>query len=368
MTLTETEDYQRIFTEDIPLIDVRAPIEFNEGAFPLSVNLPFIDDSERHLIGIKYKQEGQDKAIELGHRLVQGETKKQRIQAWSQFIQDHPDGLLYCFRGGMRSKLSQQWIHEQTDISYPRITGGYKALRQYLIQELEVSANGIPLLIIGGRTGVGKTLFLKNIKNSIDLERLAWHRGSAFGHHATPQPTQINFENSLSIQLLKHRTRSNLPLLVEDEGRHIGSRLIPGSLSKQMQASPILLLKASVEERIEITYQEYIHEALAEHQSQFGDDQGWEAWKNHLLGSLSRIKKRLGGERYAQFNALMNLAFKEHQSTDDTSLHKEWIRLLLTEYYDPMYDYQIDNKKERVVMSGSRDELFNYLVEHHYFI
>jgi len=363
MKLPEIDDYRDIFTKDIPLIDVRAPIEFNAGAFPEASNLPFINDQERHLIGIKYKQLGQEKAIELGHSLVKGEIKQQRINAWYEFISKHPEGLLYCFRGGMRSKLSQQWIHEQTNIAYPRIKGGYKALRQYLIHELELSASTLPLIIVGGRTGVGKTLFLREIENTIDLEGLAWHRGSAFGHHATSQPSQINFENNLSIKLLKHRVNSKKPVILEDEGRHIGSVLIPESLTSRANESPLLVLSASIDERVEITYQEYIHEALAEYQAYFDEDIGWIHWQEHLKGSLLRIRKRLGGDRHHKLNEMMDIALKEHQATGDASLHKEWIHQLLTNYYDPMYDYQINNKKERIVMSGTKDDLLEYLTK-----
>src|SRR3546814_6857013 len=61
-------------------------------------------------------------------RLVSGAIKAQRIQAWADFVRDHPDGYLYCFRGGLRSQISQQWLTE-AGIDYPRIEGGYKAMR-----------------------------------------------------------------------------------------------------------------------------------------------------------------------------------------------------------------------------------------------
>ena len=105
----------------------------------------------------------------------------------------------------MRSQISQQWLNDEAGILYPRVRGGYKAMRRFLLDELDVSANEIKPLVIGGKTGVGKTLFLQRFQQAIDLEAMAWHRGSAFGRHATPQPTQIDFENTLSIALIKHR-------------------------------------------------------------------------------------------------------------------------------------------------------------------
>ena len=104
-----TNDFHRLVVEDIPLIDVRAPVEFQAGAFPNAVNLPLMNDEERRLVGICYKKKGQNSALALGHELVCGPVKAARVSAWSQFVEEHPTALLYCFRGGLRSQLSQEW-------------------------------------------------------------------------------------------------------------------------------------------------------------------------------------------------------------------------------------------------------------------
>ena len=49
--LPEIDDYRRLFLEDVPLLDVRAPVEFAQGAFPAAENHPLINDAERHEIG-----------------------------------------------------------------------------------------------------------------------------------------------------------------------------------------------------------------------------------------------------------------------------------------------------------------------------
>ena len=84
--LKEIDDLARLFLDDVPLLDVRAPVEFAEGAFPCAENLPLIDDEERHRIGITYKEEGQDQAIELGEQLVSGDRKARRIAARSASV------------------------------------------------------------------------------------------------------------------------------------------------------------------------------------------------------------------------------------------------------------------------------------------
>ena len=130
--LPEVDDPLQLFLNDTPLMDVRAPVEFNEGAFPTARNIPLINDEERHVIGKTYKDLGQDEAIKLGVELVSGTTKSDRLAQWQQFTKTHPEGVLYCFRGGMRSKVTQQWLFEETGVRYPRVKGGYKVLRRFI--------------------------------------------------------------------------------------------------------------------------------------------------------------------------------------------------------------------------------------------
>ena len=361
MDLPQTDDYRSLLLSDTALLDVRAPVEFNQGAFPFAVNFPLINDQEREDIGIRYKGLGQDEAIKLGHQLVQGETKSERVNHWQNFFKQHPDGALYCFRGGMRSKISQQWIYEKTGIIYPRIKGGYKAMRRFLIDELETSAHHINPIMLGGRTGIGKTLLLNKLKQQIDLEGIYHHRGSVFGKHATPQPSQIDIENRLSIELLKRRNKKYKHVVFEDEGTNIGSRGIPDVLFNKMKQSPIILLEASLDERINITYQEYIIEALAEHQVHYGEEPGYNTWAEQLHTSVNKIQRRLGGVRYKELKKILTDAIERQQTTANAENHKEWIKVLLVDYYDPMYDFQLGKKQDRVVFKGQQDDVLAYL-------
>jgi len=276
--LPETDDFRALFLNDTPLFDVRAPVEFAQGAFPCSENFPLMDDKEREEIGIRYKELGQDEAVKLGHDLIQGSVKAGKVDHWENFFREYPDGTLYCFRGGMRSKISQQWIYERTGKIFPRVKGGYKAMRHFLIDELEISTKEIQPIMLGGRTGIGKTILLQKLNQQVDLEGLFHHRGSVFGKHVTPQPSQIDIENSLSIKLLKLRNKKHTQLVFEDEGANIGSRRIPAVLFDAMQQAPLIQLEASVDERINITFQEYIIEALTEHQTFYGNETGFIKW------------------------------------------------------------------------------------------
>ncbi len=358
------EDYRSLFLNDTPLLDVRAAIEFQQGAFPHTQNAPLLNDTERHEIGICYKQQGNDAAVKLGHQLVQGEIKAQRVAAWQQFAEKYPHGALYCFRGGMRSKLSQQWLYEQSGIAYPRIKGGYKAMRRFLLQELETSIAELDMLVLSGRTGSGKTLLLQHFAAKVDLEGIFHHRGSVFGIHVTPQPPQIEIENTLSIQMMKLRHAGHGSILLEDEGGNIGSRRLPQSLIDKMRAAPILLLEVDVDKRVDITWQEYIIDALAEYQQFYGEEQGWQQWSNYLLTAVDKIRRRLGDLRYRNLKTLLQDALASHMQ-QGAEVHKHWIHTLLTEYYDPMYDFQIEKKQQRIVFRGNHDDLCDYLEQHY---
>ena len=162
--LTQIEDFTQLFIGDTPLIDTRAPIEFEQGAFPNTSSLPLMSDKERELVGTCYKNKGQAKAIVLGHELVQGEIKQARLDAWLEFIKNNPNGALYCFRGGLRSQITQEWIYEASGINYPRIKGGYKALRRFLIDETDRIMDKITQLLLVGKQAVAKHCYLINLK------------------------------------------------------------------------------------------------------------------------------------------------------------------------------------------------------------
>ena len=112
-------------------------------------------------IGICYKDKGQESAIKLGHELVKGTLKEQRIGNWLDFANKHPTGALFCFRGGLRSKIAQEWIYEQSGISFPRIRGGYKAIRSFLTDEMNRIINEKKLLVLGRSNGLWQNIIIK---------------------------------------------------------------------------------------------------------------------------------------------------------------------------------------------------------------
>ncbi|MDB6145731.1 MAG: selU [Pseudomonas sp.] len=354
-------DYRDIFLNDRPLMDVRAPIEFDKGAFPLSRNMPLMNDLEREKVGTCYKQQGQQAAIELGHELVSGQIKQDRIAAWLSFVRAQPQGYLYCFRGGLRSQLTQQWLKYEAGIEYPRVVGGYKAMRTYLMDVTESAVVECDFVLVGGLTGSGKTEVLTQLANTLDLEGHANHRGSSFGKHATGQPAQISFENALSIDILKKRAAGVTQFVLEDEGRAVGSRAIPLTLFQGMQRYPLVWLEESFDNRVERILKDYVIDLCAEFITVHGVESGFSVFAAQLRQSLSSIVKRLGGERYQRLSAIMNEALDEQGGSGAVDLHRGWISGLLGEYYDPMYAYQRDAKGERIEFAGNHADVIGYL-------
>lgn len=356
-----TENYLDLFLNNIPMMDVRAPVEFEKGAFPNTVNLPLMTDEERHLVGTRYKEAGQESAIQLGHELVSGETKEQRIQQWLAFAKGNPNGYLYCFRGGLRSRTTQQWIKD-AGIQYPLITGGYKAMRRFLIDELERISQTQNFVVVSGRTGTGKTRFLKALGNHVDLEGIAKHRGSSFGRMLSAQPSQIDFENSLSIDLLKATHLKSGPIYLEDESRLIGRCALPLSLKDRMAACPLVVLETSLDERIDVVMQDYVIDMTADFIARDGQELGFENFSEYLFASLERIERRLGSERKNVLMSQMKEALAHQEQTNSYEGHRTWIQSLLSEYYDPMYDYQLSKKADRVVLRGDKNTLMKELI------
>lgn len=360
MILKETNDFYKIVVENIPLIDVRAELEFKKGAFLNSVNLPLMNNEERHLVGTCYKKLGNEKAVALGNKLVCGEVKEERVQAWIKFIEKNPEAKIYCFRGGLRSRISQTWIEEASGKSIDRLEGGYKAFRNYLLDELQADDHKSIPIILGGYTGTGKTILLKKLENSIDLEGLANHRGSAFGNFATSQTTQINFDNNLAFEIIKHRDRAYKHMIVEDEGRNIGKCFINKKLVDHFKKGDLVILDESLEKRVQIIFEEYIINSQKDYQEIYKEN-GIIEWKKYIEASFYKNRKRLGGESYKKMLNMFGSAFKMQEENGAFEDHKKWIELLLRDYYDPMYKYQISKGARKILFKGNSDEVLEYI-------
>ena len=340
---------------DVTLLDVRSPEEYAKGAFPNSINMPLLDNEQRKQVGICFKSMGRQAAIDLGNQLISPEVKTSRMQNWTAILDRHPETLLYCWRGGLRSKTVQGWL-AAAGKDVPVVPGGFKALRTCCLDYFANLPKDQEILMIAGRTGSGKTPFINQFSNSIDLEALANHRGSAFGRQSTEQPTTINFEHALARKLLKQQNQNHL--IMEDESRIIGRLAIPEALFERMSQAPVLVLESPLEDRSERIFEEYVCQALADPTT------NPKQVERLYLNALERIKRRLGGERCADIADSLGRAFSlDTTATEYRDMHFVWIQKLLNWYYDPMYDFQLARKQDRVILTGDCSTIKDYLLQ-----
>ena len=328
-------------------IDLRSENEFKKGSIPQSVNIPILNNDQFKKVGIEYKKNGSDAAIALGHSLVKGSLKENLIHHWTEHLKKNPECLLYCFRGGMRSEIAVKWLND-CGVKVNRLKGGYKNFRNWVIsQHLDIENYIKDWIVIGGLTGSGKTDFLRSFKESIDLERIANHRGSAFGIRDGGQPTQSNFENILTLDYLNHKYEK---LILEDESRTIGRAGLPGFWYQKMQSSKLVILEVDDDKRAENIYHEYVYDEL-------NNGVNEDILLEKYLGSLNNIKRRLGNVVYNNIKDLMKSAFHQNEK----EIHKEWILTLLTSYYDKMYSYKLDMRKDFIVHKGEIESCRGYI-------
>lgn len=321
------------------ILDVRSPAEFKHAHIPGAINLPLFTDEERKIVGTSYKQDSREAAIKLGldffgpkmRTMVEAVERitgqKEQVSSNEKMAgmhggHGHPGHSLfiYCWRGGMRS-AGVSWLMDLYGFKIYTLAGGYKKFREYVLKEFK---QPFSFNLLGGYTGSGKTVLLKELKQHgetvIDLEDIARHKGSAFGNmDLAKQPSQEMFENLLALQLKKVQQTSDQlspTIWLEDESQRIGDLNIPHELWKTMRQSLVYFIDIPFEHRLNYIVEEYggtAHEKL-EH-------------------SITRIEKRLGG-----LETKNAINFLREENT------KECFRILL-KYYDKWYLKSLHNRE-----------------------
>jgi len=262
-------------------VDVRTPLEFEEDHLPGAINVPLLTNEERVEIGTLYKQQGPHLARIRGLELT-AHRFPEMVQTIAQAAQGRPL-LVYCWRGGLRSKTVTS-ILELTGHQATQLIGGYKAFRNQVLDYFTPFAPKSPLVVLHGMTGIGKTTLLMHLKEQgcpvVDLEGLACHRGSAFGQLGLVQSlTQKRFETLLWDAFRK--TPPGVPLILEGESERIGRVMLPGDLYQKMAQGIRVWCYASLETRVQRLIGEY----------------GLPSYKEEMAAALQRIRKKLGGKR-----------------------------------------------------------------------
>jgi tRNA 2-selenouridine synthase len=308
---TDVEAFLKL-AEGTPVIDVRSPSEFITGHIPGAVNIPLFDDSERAIVGTKYKKEGRNEAILKGIELS-GPSMHIKLQSALKIARENKL-LIHCWRGGMRSQ-AMAWLFSLADIETTMLDGGYKSYRHYVLSSL---AEKRKVIVLGGMTGSSKTHILRHLallnRQVVDLEALANHKGSAFGALGQqPQPSSEHFSNIL-FDKWRYIDVSD-PVWLEDESRNIGTVFMPDSFYDHILSSPAVILMMSLEKRLPRLIEEY---------STYPREQ--------LKDSVLRISRRLGGDNT-----------RDALTAIDSGDFAKAIEITL-KYYDKAYLYGISRK------------------------
>ncbi|MFN8287322.1 MAG: tRNA 2-selenouridine(34) synthase MnmH [Chitinophagales bacterium] len=305
-------------------LDVRSEGEYKYGHIPHALNLPLFNNEERAKVGTLYKQQGSKEAILLGLDLV-----GPKMSGFIRFVADKvKDNKLFvhCWRGGMRSG-SMAWLFNQFGYDVYTLKGGYKAYRHMVLNTISAPCKYI---VIGGKTGSGKTEVLQQLKQLgeqvIDLEALANHKGSAFGMLGQPaQPSTEHFENLLYEELIQ--LDRNRRIWIEDESKKIGTVVLDNNLWQQKNRAALMVLEIPLQARIDRLVNDY---SANHHQG--------------LEQSITNIKKRLGNLQWKM--AIDALHAKDYKQVAEIALY----------YYDKTYEYGLTQKKEGAIYRMPFDE------------
>jgi tRNA 2-selenouridine synthase len=339
-------------SQQMPVIDVRSPAEFEYGHFPGAINLPLFSNEERSLIGTLYMKKGSNEAIIHGLEIIG--PKMATYARLGYEIAPERKALMYCWRGGMRSN-SLAWLLNTVGIETHVLLGGYKTFRRYA---QDFFNNPVNLVVIGGMTGTGKTKILEILaskeKQIIHLEKLAGHRGSVFGGIGqSPQPSTEQFENDLYAQIAY--LKSHEPVFIEDESLSIGNIFIPGAYYNQMSAAPFIEICMPMERRIQLLVEEY---GSAEPET--------------LIAAVQKIERRLGLQNASEIVRLIEqglieqaveriLIYYDKKYTRSMSQHvrKEYNKITVSgesfeDIADAIYDWAMNRIKSNTPKTDGR--------------
>jgi tRNA 2-selenouridine synthase len=301
------------------IIDVRAPIEFFKGHLPHAINIPLFEDIERAEIGTLYKQQGKETAVNRGLEIVS--PKMTLFVNQVKALSKNKKAFIYCFRGGMRSN-SFSWLMNTSGLDTCIMQGGYKAFRNYVLDYFDHERK---IILLGGKTGSGKTDILKklNALQTIDLEGLAHHKGSAFGaiNEQNQNPQQV-FEHDLFHEL--SLLDGTLPVVLEDESQTIGFNKLPHGLWLQMKKATIIKLEIPFELRVQKLVEDYTTVNI-----------------DALKSCVVKISQQLG-----TLNTKLCLQYLDENNLSDVA------RLSLL-YYDRAYEFSYKNKKQPIIILDS---------------
>jgi len=301
--------YRESMELDCTYIDTRSPVEFNSDRIPGAVNIPILDNEERAFIGTMYKQVDADLAVKEGRAIY--EKKVEDIK--KALPKNKGKLVIYCFRGGLRSRTIAELAENMKLDSY-QLKGGYKNYRKAVRQNLEKFKLKPKLIVLHGLTGSGKTDLLQLFDNNLDLEGYAEHRSSVYGAIGLEPNTQKMFESLLYQDLLDKNGEEYL--IVEGESRKIGNIIMPEFLWQAIKKGINISVESSMKERVKRLISIYT-----------SDEDGISKTRAITIS----LKQKLGKKTVEELLGYL----------DDNDL-EHFMQVLLERYYDPLYKYSID--------------------------
>lgn len=310
--------------QEIELVDVRSPAEYADGTIPGSLNIPFFDNEERAEVGTLYTRVSVQAAKTRGLELASAKLPA-LVQAFAQ-LERRP--AVFCWRGGMRSHTTAT-VLSLMGIRVYRLTGGVRAYRTWVVQRLEASPLPNASFVLAGNTGNGKTAILRQLQQEgypvLDLEGLAGHRGSIFGHVGLSPHNQKTFD-ALLVDRLQQLEQAPY-LIMEAESNRIGKVVLPPGLAAAKDSGVQLFIELPLDVRVRQIMEDY---KPAEYQEE-------------LLQSYQRIKGRIHTP-----------IAKEIEGYLRSGSFEEAVALLLTHYYDSRYEYALQaGDKRRVKLAAA---------------
>ena len=318
------------------LIDVRSPSEYKNFSIPGSINIPFFDDAERAEIGTLYKQVSVAAAKERGLAIISAKLP----EFVKQFKQVEGNKTVFCWRGGMRSRTTATLL-SLMDVHVSRLEGGIREYRRWVLNQLEQPGAPFKAYVLNGLTGTGKTRILKALEEQgypiIDLEGLANHKGSIFGHIGVEPHNQKVFD-SLFVQQVRELEKAPF-VLFEAESARIGKVVIPNWVTELKANSIQLIIDMPMEERIKEIIEDY---RPVEYQAE-------------CIAAFQRIKTRMPQD-----------ISKQIEEDLETGEFASAVRLLLEFYYDSRYKYtglQYPDEQKKVLQVRNLEEAIEAIKE-----
>ncbi|MEL3972720.1 tRNA 2-selenouridine(34) synthase MnmH [Rossellomorea oryzaecorticis] len=293
--------------DDFVYVDVRSPSEYKEMTIPGSFNIPVFNDEERAEVGTLYKQVSKEAATDRGLELFSA-----KLPVFIKQFNELPGKkVVYCWRGGMRSKAAATFLDLMGVETY-RIKGGIRTYRHWVMKQLESIEMKSKAYVLNGGTGTGKTEILHRLNKEgfpiLDIEGLANHRGSVFGALGLTPHNQKTFDSLLvnEVKRLEHQPF----VMFEAESKRVGKIQLPPFLLNKKEQSTHIFIELPIKERVAHIMEEY---KLHEHHEEFTQ-------------AFSQIKRRI-------HSPVANQIEEELKSRNYETI----LELLLEYYYDPRY-------------------------------